>query len=662
MCNICVFAGTTEGRELVEFLTGQPVRVTACVATEYGETLLPEAENITVRAGRIPAEDITRMLRETPFAVVIDATHPYAASITESLYRACRETGTEYLRLLRQSSATGEDVVCVENAAAAAAFLEHTQGNILLTTGSKELMAYSAITGFAQRVYARVLPMDASLEACREAGLKPAHIIAMQGPFSEEMDLATLRFADAAWMVTKDGGDAGGFPAKVAAARSAGVGLVVVGRPPQREGLPFEAVLDILCERLGCTVRPQVTVAGIGPGSHGAMTYEVNRAIEEADCLIGAQRMLEAVAKPGQRVYNAIAPRDIAAFIREHRECRRFAVVMSGDTGFFSGTKKLLPLLDGCDTAVLPGLSSLSYLCARLKTSYEDVRTVSLHGRQHNIVPEVRANDRLFTLVGGERGMNDLCRALAEGGLGDVCVSVGQRLGYPEECVIRGTAAELAEGVFDPLCAALIENPSPDAVVTPGLPDEAFLRSGEGSPVVPMTKSEVRAVCLSKLRLTERSVCWDIGAGTGSVSVEMALQARKGQVCAVERRENAAALLEQNREKFALDNLQVVRGSAPDACGDLPAPTHAFIGGSAGNMREILSLLLTKNPRVRIVATAVSLESISELTDCLTAFPFSETEVVSLQAARDRRAGDYHLMSGQNPIYIFTMQGGGEVV
>ena len=328
--------------------------------------------------------------------------------------------------------------------------------------------------------------------------------------------------------------------------------------------------------------------------------------------------------------------------------------------GSKSGTKKLLPLLKGCDTAVLPGLSSLSYLCARLKTSYEDVRVVSLHGRQCNILPEVRANGRLFTLVGGERGINDLCRTLTAGGLGGVAVSVGQRLGYPDERIVRGTAAELAEGDYASLSVALIENPRPDAVVTPGLPDDAFLRSAEGMPVVPMTKSEVRAVCLSKLRLTERSVCWDIGAGTGSVSVEMALQAKQGLVCAVERREDAAALLEQNRERFALENLRVVCGSAPEACAGLPAPTHAFIGGSAGNMREIVALLLARNPRVRIVATTVSLESIAELTDCLTAFPFAETEVVSLQVARDRRAGGYHLMSGQNPIYIFTMQGGGE--
>ena len=138
------------------------------------------------------------------------------------------------------------------------------------------MAAYSGILDFTQRVYARVLPMDASLEACRTAGLKASHIIAMQGPFSEEMDLATLRFANAAWMVTKDGGEAGGFPAKVSAARKAGAGLVVIGRPPQREGLPFAAVLDVLCKRFGCTVRPQVRIVGIGPGSREAMTREVS--------------------------------------------------------------------------------------------------------------------------------------------------------------------------------------------------------------------------------------------------------------------------------------------------------------------------------------------------------------------------------------------------
>lgn len=653
MCNICVFAGTTEGRELVEFLAGQPVQATVCVATEYGETLLPEAENVTVLAGRIPVADIIRMLQETRFDLVIDATHPYAASITESICTACRETETEYLRLLRQSCDPKEALVCVENAAEAAAFLANTEGSILLTTGSKELAAYSGILDFTQRVYARVLPMDASLEACRTAGLKASHIIAMQGPFSEEMDLATLRFANAAWMVTKDGGEAGGFPAKVSAARKAGAGLVVIGRPPQRGGIPFAAVLDVLCKRFGCTVRPQVRIVGIGPGSREAMTREVSEAIETADCLIGAKRMLDAVARPGQPTHDAIAPQDIADFIRAHREYRRFAVVMSGDTGFFSGTKKLLPLLAGCRVTVLPGLSSLSCLCARLGTSYEDVLPVTLHGRSEPILLPLAQGRRVFALVGGENGMGKLCRALTENGMGAARVSVGEHLSYPDEAITTGTAEELSERQFESLAVALIEYGGEPLPVTAGLPDEAFSRAES----VPMTKSEIRAVCLSKLALHEDSVVWDVGAGTGSVTVEAAMAARRGRVYAVERKDAAFDILRENLRRFHTDNVTPVSGTAPDACADLPAPTHAFLGGTTGHMKEIIALLLEKNPRVRIVATAVTLESVAELAECVKAFPFRETEAVSLTAARSRKAGAYHLMTGQNPVYIFTMQG-----
>ena len=171
MCKICIFAGTTEARRLVELLSTQPVSVTACVATEYGETLLPEGGNVTVRSGRIPVDGIIQMLSDTKFDLVIDATHPYAASITESAARACAETGTEYLRLLREESDKVSDFTCVLNAEAAALFLSKTDGNILLTTGSKDLKTYSKVKDFTDRAYARVLPLDASLALCREAGV-----------------------------------------------------------------------------------------------------------------------------------------------------------------------------------------------------------------------------------------------------------------------------------------------------------------------------------------------------------------------------------------------------------------------------------------------------------------------------------------------------------
>ena len=256
--------------------------------------------------------------------------------------------------------------------------------------------------------------------------------------------------------------------------------------------------------------------------------------------------------------------------------------------------------------------------------------------------------------VGGEGGMAALCRRLMDAGLGSVRVSVGERLSYPEERITRGTAAELANGQFDALSAALIENQAPGAVVTHGLPDALFLRDETPGHVVPMTKSEVRSVCLSKLQLTKNAVCWDIGAGTGSVSIEMALQADTGTVYAVERNASALALLQKNRAAFNTENLEIVAGTAPEACAALPAPTHVFLGGTAGNLREILSAVLQKNPHARIVATAVSLESAAALTACMQ--DFKMVECVLLQAAGTRQAGRYHLLSGQNPIYIVTLQ------
>lgn len=650
MYKLCVFAGTTEGRELVELLAEAPVEVTACVATEYGEALLTPRERLTVSNRRLPAEEMEALLGRENFDLVVDATHPYASEVTENIVRACRAAETEYLRLLRGTDEAPEGAVYVPDIEAAVAYLAGTEGNILLTTGSKELAKYAALPGFAERVYARVLPMAASLEACRAAGLGPDRIIAMQGPFSREMNTALLRAVSAKYMVTKDTGEAGGFGKKAAAARESGAVLVVVGRPEQQAGLDFSATAELLCRRFGLRIRPRVALVGIGPGGADAMTGEAWRAIHEADCVIGARRMLEA-AFAGKRTCEAVAPADIAACIRDNPECRRFAVVLSGDTGFFSGAKRLLPLLSDCETRVLPGLSSLQTLCARMGTSYEDVVPVSLHGRDGDVVPDVWQNRRVFALVGGPEGMTDLCRTLTEAGLGQVRITAGERLGYPEERLTAGTAAELAERSFDPLSAALIENDHARPF-TPGLPDEAFQR-GEA---VPMTKREVRCCALSRLELTSDAVCWDVGAGTGSVSVEMALLARRGKVFAIERNEGALALLAENRRKFHVSNLEIVPGRAPEACRELPAPTHVFIGGSAGNLQEIVSLVLEKNPAARLVMTAVTLESAAEMTGIMKKFAFTETDAVCLNAARSRTAGPYHLMTAQNPVYLFTLQ------
>ena len=649
MYKICVFAGTTEGREVVSFLQGQ-AEVYACVATEYGQTLLPRGEQVTVSAVRLSQEEMEALFRAHRFDLVIDATHPYADVVTRNICAACAATGTQYHRLLRADCAAGENAVYVPDIDGAVAYLAETQGTILLTTGSKELHRFASLPDFAQRTYARVLPMEQSLQLCREAGLQPSHILAMQGPFSVEMNTAMLKSTGAAYMVTKSSGIAGGFEEKISAAAAAGVTSVIIGRPPQQAGTGLEQTLEMLCTRFGFRAAPCVCIVGIGPGDRGGLTLRAHQALAEADCVIGAKRMLEATAEPGQATHAAIAPEDIRDFILSHREYRRFAVVMSGDVGFFSGTKKLLPLLRNCETELLPGISSLVYLCARLGESYEDVLPVTLHGRDNSILLPLSRGRRVFVLVGGENGMGRLCRTLTQAGLGHTRVSAGENLSYPNEKITTGTAETLQDCNFDSLCAALLHCPGAPAPVTFGLPDEAFVRAE----AVPMTKSEVRAVCLSKLALGEDSVAWDVGAGTGSVTVEMALAAQRGKIYAIERKNAAVALLKENCARFHADNVTIIPGTAPECCHDLPAPTHAFLGGTSGNMREIIALLLEKNPAVRIVATAVTLESVAELTACLPLFPNRKPEIVTLSVSRGRPLGAYHLMTAQNPIWIFT--------
>lgn len=658
MSEICVFAGTGEGRALLEFLAGQDVRVLACVATDYGMALLPKAGNIRISAGWLDADQMRALLEGRCFDMVVDATHPYAARASENIAAACAATGTEYLRLNRADADVCGDAAVVDSIQGAARFLAEHPGNALLATGSRELMPYAGVEDYRERFYVRVLPMRASLEACEAAGFPASHVIAMQGPFSTELNAAMLRAVDARWLVTKASGDSGGFREKLEAARQANARCVVVGRPPQPEGESLAGVVTRLSRRYGLRDVRSIDVVGIGMGAAECMTLEAARALDACDCLIGAPRALEAAARANKPAYARYAPEDILAVLNAHPEYRRAAVVMSGDAGFFSGAKKLLPLLEGHRVRVLPGLSSLQYLCARLQTPWDDVRAVSLHGREGSVVGEVLRHGRVFALTAGADAVRRVCADLCDAGLAGARVTVGQRLSYPDEAILRGTARELAGTDCDPLSALLIEYDARPAPLSVGLPDEAFERAdgADGRPV-PMTKSEVRAVSISKLRLTENAVVWDVGAGTGSVSVEAALLCPKGHVYAVERDAAAADLIERNARRHALRNLTVVRGSAPEVLKALPAPTHAFIGGSGGGLRGIVRAIFEKRPGARVVANAVTLETACELLRLADECCPEGAECVQLTVARGRKAGAYHMMTGMNPVWILAMQG-----
>ncbi|MBQ1310204.1 MAG: precorrin-6A reductase [Blautia sp.] len=657
MNSAIIFAGTTEGYEVCRFLQENRIPSLACVATEYGKRSLQENEYLRVSAGRLDADQMKELfLREKP-AVVVDATHPYAAVVTGNIRTACEQAGLPYLRVLRPKDETVPSAVYVPDVDAAAEYLSGTEGNILLTTGSKELKSFTRIPDYKERLYARVLSLPNVMDECRSLGFEGKHLIGMQGPFSREMNEATLRQYQCKYLVTKDTGTAGGMEEKTDAAMACGAVCVIIGRPMQEEeGVSVPESRRKLAEIFGLKLpEPQVTLLGIGMDGKNTLTQEAKDALSSAELIIGARRMVDSVIRNGQSAFYEYDSERIAAYIREHPEYRSIVVALSGDVGFYSGAKKLLDLLGGTPRMIC-GISSVNYFFARIRLSWDDACIVSAHGRSCNLVSLIRTHKKVFAILGTRDGVSRLASSLTGFGMGDVMLYVGENLSYENEKCFAERASQLCDYQGDPLCVVVAVNEAAiPKTATHGLPDEAFLRGK-----APMTKEEVRCVSLAKLRLQEDSVCYDVGAGTGSVSIEMALRASEGKVYAIEKKEDALSLLQENRLRFAADNLEIVPGTAPEAMEALPAPTHAFIGGSSGNMKAILSLLLQKNPRVRVVVNCITLETVTETLSALKELPVADTDIVQLSAARAKTIAGYHMMMGENPIYIITFAGNSE--
>lgn len=360
-----------------------------------------------------------------------------------------------------------------------------------------------------------------------------------------------------------------------------------------------------------------------------------------ADYVAGASRLIADCPQPKAAATKA---EDILELLLASG-CETCAVLYSGDTGFYSGARILLPLLAerGIETEVLPGLSSMQVLAARLGRPWQDWTLCSAHGTDCDPVAAVCRGKPAFFLTGGPDGPAELCRELVRAGLGELPVTVGESLGFEEEQIAQMTVSQCAEKTFAPLNVLLCEPAPRYPRRVPGIPDGEFLRA-EG---VPMTKREVRAAILSKLAVGLEDACWDIGAGTGSVSVELALQCKA--VWAVERKPEALALARSNREKFGAWNLRLVEGSAPAVLEDFPAPNAVFIGGSGGKLPEILQAVRQANPKARVCVSAISLETLhaamAELRD---------PEVTQISVSRSRPAEQLHLLLAQNPVFLIT--------
>ena len=255
-----------------------------------------------------------------------------------------------------------------------------------------------------------------------------------------------------------------------------------------------------------------------------------------------------------------------------------------------------------------------------------------------------------FFLTGGSETPATLCARLAAAGYGEVIATVGENLGSDAQRLVTDTVAALAQQQFAPLSVLLAERCPAPPRRTPGLPDEVFLRGK-----TPMTKQEVRAAVLAKLAVRPNDTLWDVGAGTGSVSVEMALAAPEGRVYAAECDADACELICQNRAKFAVQNLHLTQGLAPEALADWPAPDAVFIGGSKGNLRAIVDAALAANPAARLCISAIALETLQQAVAALTAHGLT-AQVTQIAVSRSRAAGSLHLLMANNPVFLIARE------
>jgi len=238
---VVVFAGTNEGRKLSSFLAENDVEVSVVVATEYGSLVLPDMPFLSVREGRLSLEEISELVQS--YKYIVDATHPYARIISENIAEASKKCGKTVLRLVRPSLEY-KNVIEFSSIKVACTYLNSTSGNIFVTTGSKELLPYTEIDNYRERVFVRVLPTAEAIKACSDAGFSATNVICMQGPFSENMNAATIEKINAKFLVTKETGKSGGFQEKIDAAVKLGANIVLIGRPCKVEGMTLEEMLN----------------------------------------------------------------------------------------------------------------------------------------------------------------------------------------------------------------------------------------------------------------------------------------------------------------------------------------------------------------------------------------------------------------------------------
>lgn len=658
MIRCIVFSGTTEGRTLSDALSAHKIKHIVCVAGTYGEEMMKEDPSRVVHVGRMDADEMKDYFKTnlSNDAIVIDATHPYASEVTENIKAACKASNLKYVRVIRSGDeSVAEGFPKYASSEDCAKALNKTDSNILLTTGSKELGVYSDVVSkeVLGRTYVRVLPSIESLEICEKAGIEKSHIIAMHGPFSKDMNAALIRQYSIKHLVTKESGGAGGFDEKILAARDEGITAHIIERPSKEEGVSTGDALSMI---LGSEAPEMIiTIAGIGMGSEGCETADVSLAIKDADAVFGAARLIENIEKT--KKYSMYLAKDIIPVLESEKPLRP-VILYSGDSGFYSGSQKMIAALKEWNAdvkvIVLPGISSISYLSAKLGLTYDDAVLFSLHGKDSDenlaaLGDAIKYNRKVITLMSGGKDVSKIAEMMKLRGI-NANISAGVNLSYDDEKIITMTPDEALDYNAPGIVTAFILNDAPDRKPLINVIKDSDMIRGD----IPMTKECIRHESIIRLNLCEGDVMYDIGGGTGSVSIEAASLSRNLKVYSFERKPEALDLIRENIKRAGLYNIEVIEGNAPGTFTGLPSPDKVFIGGSDGKLSEIIRTLSGIRKGIRYVINAVSLETFEEVKKLMDEADVSDEEIVQISVTGVRKAGSHHLMSAQNPVWIFS--------
>lgn len=403
----------------------------------------------------------------------------------------------------------------------------------------------------------------------------------------------------------------------------------------------------------------RLTIIGIGPGSADYFMPAAKKKMQEAHTVIAARRILPMLQESCGPTEAAFVPmgklKDTFVLIGELlSEEKDVALVVSGDPLMYSLYKTILndSCSEGWEMEVIPGIGSMQMLGAAFGETMEDALLLSVHGRSRSagsIALDVTENEKVFFLCSKEQGPAWLSRIMLDYGLPHVTVFAGANLSYEEEMLVSGSPEEMAGKEFPSLCVAMIKNPCPKKIVRPCFLSDGDFERGK----TPMTKEEIRVLIIHKMKLHPTDVVWDIGAGTGSVSIECARQAPFGAVHSVERDEAAVALIQKNSEKFGTSHLTVYHGDAAEEVKKLPVPDKVFIGGSGGKLKEILATIAAFDKKIPVTVSAVTLETIAEAGEALGQYD-ADYDVIQATVGRGRKIGSYHIMDTNNPVMIFT--------